>query len=274
MTPTSTDSRRTESRRTESRRTSTLAAPPGTARAAGVLYLLIFFSGLFAELVVRQQLIEPGDAGATAANILDAPGLFRLGVGADVVMLVCDVAIAVVLYLLLRPLSPTLSLLAAAFRLTQSAVLGLNLLSMFEAVRILGDADYLGVLGSDPVDALALLSLDRHRFGYILGLTFFGVATAIIGWIAVRSRRMPTALGVLLVVAGAGYVADMATFFLLPGYDGAASAVLLAPALVGELWFAVWLLTRGRSLEAPADRSATRSPDGVPTDLPAGVVTA
>lgn len=226
-----------------------------TARFAGVLYLTIFVSGLFAELAVRSRLIEWGDPIATATNIVESPGLFRAGVAADIVMLVADVAIAVVLFQLLRPLNRTLALFAAAFRLTQAAVLSMNLMSMFQALRLLDDTDEFGTLGD--VEALALLSLDSHRYGYILGLTFFGVATIAIGAIAWSSDRMPTALGGVLVLAGAGYLADMAMFFMIPGYDGAASAVVLAPALIGELWFALWLLTKGRSLETTATTRPT-----------------
>lgn len=156
-----------------------------TARFAGVLYLVIFASGLFAELAVRARLIEPDDPAATAANILESPGLFRLGVAADVVMLVADLAIAVVLFQLLRPINRTLATFAAAFRLTQTAVLGLNLLSMFQALRILDDAPYLSAFGTDRIEAMALLSLDAHRYGYILGLTF-------LAWRRWRSAPSPS----------------------------------------------------------------------------------
>ena len=44
-------------------------------------------------------------------------------------------------------------------------------------------------------------------------------------------------------------------FFMIPGYDGALSGLVLAPALIGELWFALWLLTKGRALERPTDPS-------------------
>jgi Domain of unknown function (DUF4386) len=222
-----------------------------TARTAGLLYLTIIVCGLFAEVGVRSRLVEHGDPTATARNILESPMLFRFGVAADIVMLVCDVALAVVLFRLLAPISRTLSMVAAAFRLTQSAVLGLNVLSMFQALRILGDADYLDPLGRGPVEALALLSLDAHRYGYILGLTFFGVATMVIGYMARRSHQMPGALGLLLLLAGAGYVVDTFSFFMISGYDGSASPIVLAPALIAEIWLGGWLLLRGRVLESP-----------------------
>lgn len=231
----------------------------GSARIAGLLYLAIIVCGLFAEVGVRSRLIEQGDPAATAANILEQPTLFRAGIAADIVMLLCDVAIAVMLYQLLRPVSRTLSLVAAAFRMTQTAVLGLNLLSMFQALRIIDDADYLDTFGSDRVEALALLSLDAHRYGYILGLMFFGVSTVVIGAIVRRSGRTPRALAPLLALAGLGYLADGAMFFMIPGYDGSASAIVLAPALIAELWFCGWLLIKGRSLdELAVQKSAVR----------------
>ena len=231
-----------------------------TARTAGVLYLIIIACGLFAEIGVRSQLIEPGDPSATAQNIIDSPMLFRAGLAADIVMFIADVAIAVVLYQLLKPLGRTLALLAAAFRMTQTAVIGLNLLNMFQAVRILDDAEYLGAFGAGQTDTLALLYLDAHKYGYILGLAFFGVSTLIVGYLALSSRQMPRPLGVLLVLAGAGYLIDTFSFFLIPGYDGSASAIVLAPALVAEVWFALWLLTKGRRLEQLTERDTTTLP--------------
>lgn len=220
-----------------------------TARTAGVLYVIIIACGLFAEIGVRSRLIESGDPAATARNIIDSPMLFRAGLAADIVMFLADVAIAVVLYRLLRPLDRTLAMLAAAFRMTQTAVIGLNLLNMLQAVRILDDADYLGAFDTDEGNTLALLYLDAHQYGYILGLAFFGISTLIIGHLALSSRQLPRPLGVLLVLAGAGYLVDTFSFFLIPGYDGSASPIVLAPALVAEAWFALWLLTRGRRLD-------------------------
>ncbi len=236
-----------------------LAARFGTARVAGVLYLVIIASGLFAEIGVRSQLIEPGDPATTAQNIMDSPILFRAGMAADIVMLIADVAIAIALFRLFEPLDRTLSLLAAAFRMTQTAILGLNLLNMLQAVRIIDDADYLRGFAAGQVDTLALLYLDAHKYGYILGLAFFGASTIIISYLALSSKELPRPLGVLLGLAGAGYLVDTFSYFLIPGYDGSASAIVLAPALVAEIWFALWLLTKGQRLErlSPLDAAPT-----------------
>ncbi|MEN9458321.1 MAG: hypothetical protein RL135_899, partial [Bacteroidota bacterium] len=54
------------------------------ARIAGLLYLIVILTGLFAEVFVRQTFKDSGDALATAKNIQSAEMLFRLGVVADV----------------------------------------------------------------------------------------------------------------------------------------------------------------------------------------------
>jgi hypothetical protein len=225
-----------------------------------VLYAVIIVFGIFAEVVVRSRLIVDDDAEATAANILDSEWLFRLGFAADLVVFLCDVALAIVLYFLFRPVSRTLSLLAAAFRLTQTAVIGLNLLSMFGALLVLRDAEYLGAFTEEESEALALLLLDLHAYGYTLGLTFFALSTLVISYLVLRSGCMPRALGVLLGLAGIGYLGDSIAFFLIPGYDGSVSPILLAPALVGEVWFALWLLLRGRRLDALGEPATNRLP--------------
>jgi hypothetical protein len=227
----------------------TAGASLASARVAGVLYLVIIAFGIFAEVVVRSSLIVDGDAQATAANIRDSEWLFRMGFAADLVVFLSDVAIAIVLFFLFRPVSRVVSALAAAFRLTQTAIIGLNLLSMFGALLILREADYLRAFGQEGSEALALLLLELHKYGYTLGLTFFALSTLAIAYLALRSRVVPRALAALLGLAGLGYLGDSFAFFLVPGYDGSISPVLLAPALVGELWFALWLLLRGRRLE-------------------------
>jgi hypothetical protein len=225
------------------------AARVSPARVAGVLYVTVVALGVFAEVGVRSRLIEDGDAGATAANILGSQWLFRLGFAADLVVFLCDVGLAVLLYVLFRRFGPTLALLAGAFRLTQTAIIGLNLLSMYAALLILRDSGYLGQLEAGESEALALLMLDMHAYGYTLGLTFFGVSTILIAVLGLRSQVVPRLLCWLLVLAGAGYLGDSFAFFLVPGYEGSISPILLAPAIVAEVWFALWLLFRGRALE-------------------------
>jgi hypothetical protein len=218
------------------------------ARVAGVLYLTIIIAGIFAEFFVRQSLIVPGDATATAANITAAEGLFRIGIAGDLIMIICDIALALAFYVLLKPVSNALSLLAAFFRLGQAAILGINLLNLFFILQLLSGADYLTVFGADQLHALVLLFLNGHSTGYSIGLVLFGLSLLILGYLVFKSGYFPRILGVLLIVASLGYLIDSFASFLLPNYDNYEAIfalVVFLPAFIGELSMCLWLLIKG-----------------------------
>jgi len=96
------------------------------ARWAGAFYLVIMVGAIFAEAVVRGGLVVSGDAAATAAKISASQELWRWGVLADVAVAIGDVAVGVLLFLLLAPVSKALSFGAAAVRLVYSAVILAN----------------------------------------------------------------------------------------------------------------------------------------------------
>jgi hypothetical protein len=225
-------------------------APPATfeesrlvnARVAGVLYLVIIVFGLFSELVMRSRLIVTGDATATAKNVLAAEWLVHTVIAANLVSIVCEVALTIICYLLFKPVSNALSLLAAAFRLVSLPIYAGNLLNIFSASLVLGDIHGFGA--NQPAD-LALFLLDLHRYGYAIGLVFFGVNCLIMGRLLVRSTHAPRPLGILLGVAGLGYLTNSFMYVLISGYNGSATAPLLAPALVAETWFCLLLLWKG-----------------------------
>lgn len=219
-----------------------------TARVAGILYLAIIVAGLFAEMFVRASLIVPGDATTTANNIVASEGLFRAGIASDLVMIMCDVALGLAFYVLLRPVSQALALLAAFFRLAQATTLGLNLLNLLLALQLLSGAEYLSVVGADQLHAQAMLFLDAHSTGYSIALIFFGFSILILGYLVFKSGYFPKILGILLVVASFGYLVDSAASFLLPSYQEYAaqfSMIVLAPAIVGEAAICLWLLLKG-----------------------------
>jgi hypothetical protein len=58
-----------------------------TARIAGALTLIMSVPALFAFGYVGPSLIVPGDATATANNIIASEGLFRLGIVSDSLVL-------------------------------------------------------------------------------------------------------------------------------------------------------------------------------------------
>jgi len=219
-------------------------SPVKYARITGILYLVIIVFGLFSEVYVRSSLIVRGDAAATAGNILASEGLFRAGFASDLLIFLCDVAVAVLLYVLLRPVSRTGSLISAGLRLTGTAIYGVNLLNYFAVLIILSGADYLKAFDTGQLNSLALMFLDIHRHGYDLGLVFFGFHCAVLGYLIYKSDYFPRVLGILMVLAAIGYVTGSLTLFLFPRHAAAIAPVYAAP-LVGELALCLWLLIKG-----------------------------
>lgn len=231
-------------------------SPRSTSRNAGALYLVIILFGVGSELL-RSSLIEPMDAGQTAANILAAPELLRFSLVADSIMALCDVALAILLFVLLRPVSMPLACLAAAFRLVQSAVLGGNLLNQQAALLLLDREPALSGLDLEQVAALAQIALEKHSHGYDLGLLFFGVNCLLLGVLIVRSGYIPRLLGLGLLAAGIVYLAGGYLLLLAPLAAESFTLAYVVP-LVAESAFCLWLLLRGVNGQQ-ARQSATSS---------------
>lgn len=220
-------------------------SPQRLARVTGGLYLLLAVLGMLGPLTL-ESLLVPGDAGATAQKVLGSLGLYAGSLGAWVVIVAVDVAVSVTLYLLLAPVGRGLALLATAFRLVYSAVLGALLVHPFVAYRLLT-----GPLGDTrPARLQALAALETFSAGFLVALVFFGVHLVLLGILLHRSGYVPRVLALLLVAAGIGYLADSLASLLVDGYGGLASALLLTPAVVGELGLMLWLLVKGVSTPA------------------------
>lgn len=229
-------------------------------RFAGVLYLIIIITGIFAAGYARPSLVVSGDAAATAGNIIASEGLFRISIVSDLIMIVCDIAIGLVFYLLLRPVNQGLSLLSALFRLAQAAALGINLLMLFLVLQLLSGAEYLGALGTDQVNAQALLFLNAHDIGYKIALVFFAFSILIQGYLLYRSGYFPRILGILMFVASMAYLLDSFATFVLSTYDAYSDVfemIVMPTALISELALCLWLLVKGISIKQKAQLTGT-----------------
>src|SRR5204862_6064868 len=131
-------------------------------RIGGVLYLLIIAAGLFAEAFVRNRLIVPGNATATASTIRAHQFLFRLGIAADLSTFLCAIPLTLILYALLKTVNQNMALLMVMFNLVQDAIGGLNALNTYRPLQLLGGAHYLQVFSPQQLEALALISLNAH----------------------------------------------------------------------------------------------------------------
>jgi uncharacterized protein DUF4386 len=212
------------------------------ARIGGVLFLVSLLAGGFGEGVAPGQLIAPGDAAATARHILNSDALFRIGFASYLVEALCDVALTVVFYVLLRPVNLIVTLGIVLFRLMATATFAFGELFYFAPSLIVGNDAYLKSFSPDQLNALTLLFLNLYGLGGVISLVFYGVASIGIGYLMFRSGYFPRILGAVWAIGGAGFVLRTFAAVLIPNIP---TAILQAPQIVAILVLAIWLLAKG-----------------------------
>ena len=79
-----------------------VASPQLYARIGGALYLALIGLGIYLQLVMGRVIVS-GDATATAANLVAMEAQWRLAVACELLALVCVTALAMIYFVLLRP---------------------------------------------------------------------------------------------------------------------------------------------------------------------------
>lgn len=214
-----------------SARTAVLPALSPT-RAAGGLYLLIIITGLTSEFALRGPLLD--SAGPTAVIAAD-PMPFRLSLLGDAIMILADVALALLLFDLLRDRAPAVARAAMVFRLIQAALIGMGLI----ALTLVPDLATQGA--AEAVTAILAL----HANGYDVALVFFAVNTALIAWLLARGGVVPRLLTTGLAAAALVYLTGGVLRLVAPEAVTAFLPAYLIPMLA-ESGLALWLLIAGR----------------------------
>jgi hypothetical protein len=225
------------------------AAPQVYARFGGGLYLVIIALGIVAQVVVRDQLIVPGDAAATAQNLTAMQPLWRLGMAAEAVAVLCTLALAMIYFALLRPVSLELSILALLLRVVSVAVQAVAVLQLDLALSPLSNAAFAAAFTPDQRAVLAAFAIRAHSHGYTLALLIVGAAFVVHGLLIVRSTFLPKVLGRLIQVAGVGYLVNGFTLFVAPAFAGQVFLVIMLPVFIGETSLSLWLLIKGVNAE-------------------------
>ncbi len=125
---------------------------------------------------------------------------------------------------------------------------GINLLNYFFVLLLLSGAGYLTVFEAEQLDALVLLFLDAHTYGFTIGIAFFTLHVFILGYLIVKSGYFPKILGVLFIIAAVGYLIDSLGILLSTNY-GETPVFVALPIAIAEVAFPLWLLVKGVDVE-------------------------
>jgi hypothetical protein len=211
--------------------------------------------------VTGVQADADGAAGGIAETLAAASTSFGWAVLALLGVAVLDVVVACALWTLFRAERPGTAALAAAFRIAYAAVFVGAIAMLADARRIADGAGAASALGVEGRDAAVLSRLDGFDAAWKAGLVLFGMHLLVIGWLLLRrSGVFATIVGALVLLAGAGYLADSVLWILVP--DG---IVMAQFTFIGEIVLIAWLVVGGiRSLRAGRNVADATAPDGGP----------
>jgi hypothetical protein len=240
-------------------------SPQQAARIAGAAYLIQYVTSVYPEFYVRPALIVAGDAARTASNIVAHAQLFRVAIVSDLIAGVAVLVLNAALYQLLAPVHRGLARFAAFWRLVEVSVGSTIAVCGFVVLSLLSDAQPLQPFAPRELQGLAHVVLGARESGYMILLLFFGLGSTIYMYLLVRSRYVPRALALIGLVGSALAAIFALTRMLFPAFvSGVFSAVralppaalvlialVLAPIVLFELAFGLWLLVKGVRTGAP-----------------------
>jgi hypothetical protein len=223
------------------------------ARLAGAVYVSL---GLASAFGFYHAPLVLGDLGAIAHRLTQSDARFRIGVVSDVLATALSVPLALLLYQLLKPVHKMQAAWMAVLLVAAMPISFVVALNYVAARWLLTGAPEVAAIASAQREALGMLFLRLHTQGVLAVEIFWGLWLVPFGLLVMKSRFLPRVLGVLLVIAGAAYVAHSLTSLLLGGprmiwYE---RVTMLARA-AGEFPIMLWLLIKGadaRRANSPA----------------------
>ncbi len=169
---------------------------------AGVGLLAMSVLSAFGYLFAVKGVVAPANAARTSTNLAGHEGLFGFGILSLYVVAALDVVVACALYRVFKPVSAGLSRLAAGLRIAYAVVFMVAISQLVEALR---------------VHTQALRHINSFTNIWDAGLVLFGLNLVVLAYMAYRSGYVPKLLGLLLAIAGFGYVFDTVVRALVQG---------------------------------------------------------
>lgn len=218
------------------------------ARIAGFWYFVSSLPAPFALIYVPSVFMVMGAANpatATANKIRSSELLFRAGIVAELLSATLFILAGMALYELLKGVNKRNALLMLIFILVSIPISYVNELNRIGALMLANGARFSLALDQSQLDTLVMALLHLHNSGLVLAQIFWGVWLFPFGALVYRSGFLPRILGILLIIAGIGYVADSLTHLLFPAYTQIAFKFMTVAGALGEGSTILWLLIVG-----------------------------
>ncbi len=203
--------------------------------ALRIMYPIWAIVGIFSIQYVPATLIVLGDAAATASNIMANELLFRIGIAGSLITQLIHILVVLILYQLFKSVNKNQALLVVILGLVGVPIAMLNELNKFAALQLLNRPDQM------------MLFLNLNAQGIIIAGIFWGLWLFPLGYLIYKSGYFPRILGILMTIAGFGYMLDSFMNFIMPNIH----AIFLPVTdlmIMGEVIFMIWLVLKGAKI--------------------------
>ena len=214
-------------------------SPRTASLIAGIALAVMAVVAGVANFAAITPLVIPGDAAASAEAVGSNQTQFLAGIIGLYFVILLDILVAAAWFTLFAPVNRTLSAVAAWARVVFALGFAVAISQLVVAL----------VSTADPAATLAAASAFTTIWVSVLGI--FGIHLLLVGYLAFRSGFIARIFGILLALAGAGYIADAIGTLTIPGF----TAIFAGFLFVGELAIILWLLIRGPRLSRVAAAS-------------------
>ena len=239
------------------------ASTKRTARLAGLLYFVSSLPAPFALIYVPGKIFVEGDPAATAERLRSFEGLLRAGIAAGLISGIMFLFVPLVLYRLFKPVSEWSALSMMVLILISFPISCYAVVHQLAALNLAGGGEgsgYLTALGTAQREALAYFELRLHSKAIMTAEIFWGLWLFPFGVCVMRSGFIPRILGILLMIAGGGYVldalAELAAPQLVPFTDKLTAVTNFCEVPI-IFWLLIWGAKFPRGSTAPASVPAT-----------------
>lgn len=212
---------------------------------AGIGLLIMTLTVPFAEFKIIPDLVSPDSASETAANITNNIFIFNLAIFLIFITIVADIIVAWALYVFLKPVNKSLSLLTAWFRLLYTGVYLVAVTNLIKVFTLTKGESYFLTNSPEEISEFVLFYIKSYKYEWFFGLVLFGLYLILLGFLVLKARYVPNIMGWLLIIAGLGYVIGHLKVFLFPELNTSFSMY----TAMGELVFMLWLLIKGSRLK-------------------------
>jgi len=222
------------------------------AKIAGISLLLMALVAGFSYGFVLNSLIVPEDSAATFVHLKSSESLFRFGVFGWVVILILDVLVAWSIYIFFKELNKGISLLTAWLRMVYACILAIAIANLVIVMVLIGNSENLTSFDSEQLHELIMVFLNGFTVVWSIALIVFGLHLLGLASLILQSISIPKVFGILMIVAGVGYVLIPIAKLVFPQFQdqiATIEVIMGVPMAIAELSFAFWLIIKGGKME-------------------------